>query len=1025
VPAGLPAFSLEDFQDSVSGQGYAVESFRIEGVVRAVVSKQKQIVLQDSSAAVLLEFPSLDATIHPGEWVSVQGTNCLLFRDRFGIRFSTALMVNNDGTHLPTQKSGCVGATAGFQPISVEWFNAAGGSALNVQYEGPGVARQKIPASALWQVPADGGNRDDRQAGLEYSAYNGIGWTQLPDFEQCDPVANGVATNFDLSCQARPTYTALVFSGYLQITQAGVYKFFLDSEDGSRLFFGNPAVSCNVVPPPPRPIPATESVGQALARGESHSWVEAEGEVLFFGRDHRSLAIDLLERGTAVPVTVVEGAGLFSTNLLHRHLRVQGICNLSGEPLEKKLAGILVPGSEQVEIYSPEQESARINSAGNVLTTAAQVRRLKPDQARLGIPAKIRGVIIAAERDSFVIQDASGGVYVQFTVGYSFNQPSVGQLWEVDGRTDPGAFSPVIFADKAKYLGYAALPEPIQPAWDQLMNGNVDAEYVELRGVLIAISTNELTILTPDGKVIVAGNEKRPLPLLPSTNSGGGPLLGSILRIRGCFTPVLNWQTRQVIAGRFHLYPAAAEVEEPAVPDLFSLPTTRAEDLLRFNAHASALRTTKVAGQIVFARAGEYFLLDGKTGMRILTDELFPLQTGDMVEAVGYPKLGGFAPVLQDAKIRKTRRAPLPEPVTISTNDLPGHVHDSTWVQIEALLLNDTVHQDERVLELQSGSQRFEAVLKSGPRTWTAFSPGSRLQLNGVYASENPDNVGGGLYPFQLLLNSAADIALLQAPSWWTVRHAVILAASFAGALGVAFVWITLLRRKVEERTAQLQKEIEERQRVEQHRVMEQERSRVAQDLHDELGVGLTQVGILGSLAKNPSLSTEKKNLYLDQLSESARTLVTGLDEIVWAVNPNYDSVSSLASYYALFAQRFLNLAGIACRFDAVENLPEHPLDSRLRHGIFLAFKEALNNVVRHSGATEVRLRIEVPRNQLMISITDNGRGFESAEGRPGNDGITGMRQRMEKLGGKCKVASRAGQGTTIEFSLLLGGRDS
>jgi signal transduction histidine kinase len=278
------------------------------------------------------------------------------------------------------------------------------------------------------------------------------------------------------------------------------------------------------------------------------------------------------------------------------------------------------------------------------------------------------------------------------------------------------------------------------------------------------------------------------------------------------------------------------------------------------------------------------------------------------------------------------------------------------------------------------------------------------------------------LDPFELLLNSDAAILVLRQPAWWTVRRAITAAALLAGGLGATLIWMARLRRKVEERAAQWRMEIEERLRVEQHRVMEQERARIAQDLHDELGVGLTQVGLLGSLAKNPALSTQRKNQYLDQLSDSARTLVTGLDEIVWAINPKYDSVSSLAGYFALFAQRLLNLAGIACRFDGAEkeNTPDHPLDSRLRHGIFLAFKEALNNVVRHSGATEVRLAITVARDQLVITITDNGCGFAGGAGVPGSDGLTGMRQRMEKLGGRCVINSQLGQGATVELSLPL-----
>jgi signal transduction histidine kinase len=123
-----------------------------------------------------------------------------------------------------------------------------------------------------------------------------------------------------------------------------------------------------------------------------------------------------------------------------------------------------------------------------------------------------------------------------------------------------------------------------------------------------------------------------------------------------------------------------------------------------------------------------------------------------------------------------------------------------------------------------------------------------------------------------------------------------------------------------------------------------------------------------------------------------------------------------------LFAQRFLNLAGITCRLEIAELFPDYPLDSRLRHGIFLAFKEALNNVVRHSEATEVGLIIEVARDELMIAVSDNGRGLESAPQAPGNDGLAGMRERIATLGGHCEINSRPGRGTTVEFRLPLTG---
>ncbi len=103
------------------------------------------------------------------------------------------------------------------------------------------------------------------------------------------------------------------------------------------------------------------------------------------------------------------------------------------------------------------------------------------------------------------------------------------------------------------------------------------------------------------------------------------------------------------------------------------------------------------------------------------------------------------------------------------------------------------------------------------------------------------------------------------------------------------------------------------------------------------------------------------------------------------------------------------------------ETFPVTPLDSRLRHGIFLAFKEALNNAVRHSGATQILIEMEVVENQLRIAVTDNGRGFDLADGLPGSDGLTNMQERLPKLGGRCEIRSQPQQGTAIEFWLPLG----
>jgi signal transduction histidine kinase len=190
----------------------------------------------------------------------------------------------------------------------------------------------------------------------------------------------------------------------------------------------------------------------------------------------------------------------------------------------------------------------------------------------------------------------------------------------------------------------------------------------------------------------------------------------------------------------------------------------------------------------------------------------------------------------------------------------------------------------------------------------------------------------------------------------------------------------------------------------------------MAQDLHDDLGAGLTEVNMLGSLVRSATTTADEKSRYLDQLAQVARRLVTSLDEIVWAVNPRKDSVASLASYFASYAQQFLELASVSCGLDIAENLPRCPLNSKFRHSLFLAFKEALNNIARHAGASEARLQIKVEGDQLVLALTDNGRGLDASEPGPGADGLLNMRQRISALGGQCDVNSLGQTGTMVLF---------
>jgi signal transduction histidine kinase len=148
--------------------------------------------------------------------------------------------------------------------------------------------------------------------------------------------------------------------------------------------------------------------------------------------------------------------------------------------------------------------------------------------------------------------------------------------------------------------------------------------------------------------------------------------------------------------------------------------------------------------------------------------------------------------------------------------------------------------------------------------------------------------------------------------------------------------------------------------------------------------------------------------------------MVTSLDEIVWAVNPDNDSLPSLASYLRHVAEDFFRTTDTLCLFDVEASLPAVELTSEIRHNLCLAVREALNNVVKHSRAGEVWLRIHCQQRSLTIVIEDDGCGLGAEHGGPGSDGLRNMRARMEKIGGHFECDPRPGHGTVCRFSLTF-----
>jgi signal transduction histidine kinase/ligand-binding sensor domain-containing protein len=203
---------------------------------------------------------------------------------------------------------------------------------------------------------------------------------------------------------------------------------------------------------------------------------------------------------------------------------------------------------------------------------------------------------------------------------------------------------------------------------------------------------------------------------------------------------------------------------------------------------------------------------------------------------------------------------------------------------------------------------------------------------------------------------------------------------------------------------------------LERARLVERERGRIARDLHDDLGSGLTDIGTTSALGQHPSVSLDEAREYFGEISLRSNEMVMALDEIVWAVNPKNDDLASLAMYFTQFTEHFVRLTPMRCRFEIPEKLPRLPLNAEQRHSLFLAFKEALQNAVKHAAATSLRVSITVGSGTLTVILEDDGRGFGAGEPKAGADGLRNMRERLEQLGGSCEIVSAPGNGTRVVF---------
>jgi signal transduction histidine kinase len=271
-------------------------------------------------------------------------------------------------------------------------------------------------------------------------------------------------------------------------------------------------------------------------------------------------------------------------------------------------------------------------------------------------------------------------------------------------------------------------------------------------------------------------------------------------------------------------------------------------------------------------------------------------------------------------------------------------------------------------------------------------------------------NVPGGDYTFHVKAGAhgkwsePTQIRITVVPPFWKT-------AWFEAIVIIACLGLVYLVFRLRVQTIKRQQE----QRLQLHTV----RDKIARDLHDDVGASLSSIRMYSEAVRmQVKEKVPEADMVLGRMSENAREIVENMADIVWAINPQNDSLQFMEDRMHAFVAAVCGSKNIVPHFNQI-NFHELKLPMEMRKNVFLIFKEAVNNSAKYSQCKNLYLHLQKSEHILKLLITDDGKGFDETNIVFGN-GLQSMKKRAAEIGGNFSVHSKPGEGTTVELILPL-----
>jgi len=762
------------------------------------------------------------------------------------------------------------------------------------------------------------------------------------------------------------------------------------------------------------PQPRSINLHRALPLEDNYIWGEVEGTVSFMASDGNSAILELTDgQGrTQLRVASYQGKGLRIAR--NQRLRVQGVCegthSIAG-PLTPGL--IWVPSGRYISFLQPE--ITNLNS-----TTSALLPPVTPantNNTDLGGFYACRGVVtfcgeISNRNYLFVQDDNGGGVFIAPSGVDISPQLQVGQWVQTGGSLLLGKSAPGIQPLILRTLGWHTMPEPIIESTDTPLSKSENGLWAEVEGVVRKIN--------PNGVMVIAGKKGLASVWIEHTPTNVlSQYVDATLKMRGVISSAIYNAPVLLVPSRNYI-----EIEEKPPHGPSAIPLRPIANLDSTEANTQWVHRVRIEGVVTYKDESNLFIQDASGGACVQSVGKLSVEVGETVQAVGFREGSGL---LTEALVQSTGVTRALEPQNLNLADITLGARGNTLVSLKANLLGENAKDIGQVLELQEGQRVFEAVLATKLGRLPALVTGSRLKITGVcdfgsvagLAAGNTVGESPPMGSLRIWLRSPSDVVWLSGPPWWTWKRVVALIGTMLIVLLGTGLWIYLLQRRLE--WQQVGRLAFSRQVLQGQ---ESERRRIAANLHDSLGQNLLVIKNQARLAMHPTVESGLR-LRLNEISEMASQAIEEVRRITHDLRPYQLDRLGLTQTIRAAIRRVSENGPISFASD-VENI-DGLLDPESEIHLYRIVQESLNNVVKHSGATEATVVVKKQLRTVSFCVRDNGRGFDASIMNLNNSldagfGLSGINERARILGGTLTIDSRPGKGVnlTIEIPLSL-----